>query len=242
MPTNDLPLPDKWKQLTPQRADRINDIPEAKHNEVTQQALRKANDEAKSDDALATKAGNDESSSSSSKSKVAQDKPEEVFNLDDDYKFDSEVEEDTDEQIKAKSSKRLAQATEQPMAKKAKTEATGEPEPTTQSELSAASAESQGRPKRERGPKQTQQSSEYEKIYTTGPGTRAERLKQRALRAGRDEVGIFIGWVAIAPAVNKQSPNSRNSQQRKERERVRLDRQRLFERGQVTPEGARSLR
>ena len=49
MPTNavELPLPDKWKQLIPQRADRINDIPEEKHKEDAQQALREATYEAK---------------------------------------------------------------------------------------------------------------------------------------------------------------------------------------------------
>ena len=257
MPTNavDLPLPEKWQQLTPQRADRINDVPEAKDNEDKQQALLEANDEAnskdalatkadevKDKDALATKAGDDESRPSSSKSNAEraemQDEPEEGFNLDDDYKFDSEVEEDADEQTKVKSNKRLAKAMEQPMAKKAKAKAR---EPATQHEQSAAvdADPQQERPKRERRPKQAQQSSEYEKFYKTGPNTRAERVRQRALRAGRDE-DVNIGWLAIAPAANKQSPNSRSSQRRKQREKERTDRQSQFnQRGQVTPEGGK---
>jgi hypothetical protein len=247
MPANavDLPLSDAWKQLTP-RTDRINDIPEAKQKEETQQALREANDETKNNDVLATKAADEAK---------REEEEEEEFNLeDDDYDFESENEED-DEHTKNK--KRAADPKEQPMKKKAKTKATEQPEPAMQLDQSAAataaiepealgeyaSGTSKEKPKKERKPRQAYQ-PEYERFYRTGAKTRADRLKQRALRAGRTDVvdEMNIGWFAIAPSANKQSPDSRSNQQRTRRAQQRKQLQREYADkmlGQVTPAGGK---
>ena len=242
MPTNavELPLPDKWKQLIPQRADRINDIPEEKHKEDAQQALREANDEAKEKKA-------DEQNNSEAKQAEVQEEPD--FNLEDDYVFESEDEGAADEQGEAKSKKRAAQPKEQPTKKKAKATvelaaATQAMQPEQNAETSAIAPEAQGesassltkKPKRARKLREPYQYSAYEKLYRTGKETRADRLKNRARRAGRDDAvdAMNIGWLKIAPAMNKQSPYSRSSLRRIER---KLRQAEKMKRGRVTPEG-----
>ena len=161
--------------------DRINDIPEEKHKEDAQQALREANDEAKEKKA-------DEQNNSEAKQAEVQEEPD--FNLEDDYVFESEDEGAADEQGEAKSKKRAAQPKEQPTKKKAKATvelaaATQAMQPEQNAETSAIAPEAQSesassltkKPKRARKLREPYQYSAYEKLYRTGKETRADRLE-----------------------------------------------------------------